>query len=380
MKHLLLFTGVIAGLHLSAQYCTSGGPTSTVDSNVQLVRIVGQGDSIRHVGCPGVLGVQNLTNLSVTVNANSTYQLTIQFGTCNGNYAGAGQVWIDYDQSGSFDQTESVGTWVGTPPVAASIYNVTIPAGAFNGPTRMRVMQREGTSTLPLDPCGAFTWGSVMDFTVVIQGGLDCSAYLGDMESDAIVVPSLPYTTTGDNSYCYGNQNAVYPSADVYYLVLPSPQSYSIRASLCGSAYDTFISAVDPQGNVLAYNDDGAACAPQSDMTIPTAGQDSVYVIVEGWGTSEGAYTLQITEQFVGIDEQQSSPFTLFPNPASDFFLIEGALHTTVEITDVTGKVIRVISDYNGSPISTLDLSEGLYIINVIENGIVATSKIVITK
>lgn len=382
MKHLLLCTALVNCCSLSAQYCASGGPTSTVDSNVQLVRIVGYGglDSIRHVGCPGVPGVQNLTNLDVTLNASSTYQLTVQFGTCNGNYAGAGEVWIDYDQSGSFDITESVGTWIGTPPVPASIYNVTVPAGAFNGATRMRVMQREGAFSTPLDPCGSFVWGSVMDFTVVIQGGLDCSAYPGDDESDAIVVPSLPYTTTGDNSYCYGNQNTVYASDDVYYLVLPSPQSFSIRASLCGSSYDTFISAVDPQGNVLAYNDDGATCAPQSDMTIPTVGEDSVYIIVEGWGTNEGAYTLQITEQFVGIEDYNASPYTLFPNPAQDFFRIEGTNNSTVTVTDVTGNTAQVIENYAGGDISTRNLASGLYFVNVNENGKVFTSKIVITQ
>lgn len=380
MKHLLLVSALAASGSLSSQYCTSGGPSSTVDSNVQLVRIVGQGDSIHHVGCPGVIGVQNLTNLDVTVNASSTYPLTVQFGTCNGNYAGAGEVWIDYDQSGSFDPTESVGTWQGIPPVPANIYNVTIPANAFNGATRMRVMQREGSVPPPLDPCATFTWGSVMDFTVIIQGGLDCSAYLGDTYSDAIQVASLPYTTTGDNSYCYANQNPVYNSADVYYLVFPSPQSFVINASLCGSSYDTFISAVDPQGNVLAYNDDGASCAPQSEMTIPSAGQDSIYIIVEGWGVSEGAYTLQLSEQLVGIEDLGSPSYTLYPNPANEFFIVQGAMDATVEITDVTGKVVQSFDHYSGSQITTVELAPGLYFIRLSENDNSFTTKITIER
>lgn len=382
MKHFLLGAALLTGGNCVAQYCTSGGPTSTVDSNVQLVRIVGvgQGDSIHHVGCPGVIGVQNLTNLSVTLNATSTYQLTVQFGTCNGNYSGAGEIWIDYDQSGSFEQTESVGTWVGIPPVAASIYNVTIPAGAFNGATRMRVMQREGASSTPLDPCASFTWGSVMDFTVIIQGGLDCSAYPGDEESDAINVPAFPYTATGDNSYCYGNQNPVYPSPDVYYLLFPSPLSYAIRATLCGSSFDTFISAIDPQGNVLAYNDDAVACAPQSEILIPTTGEDSVYVIVEGWGLNAGAYTLQLTEQFVGIDDPASSPYSLFPNPAQDYFRINGVTRAVVQITDVTGAVVRVIENYSGTEINTKDYAPGVYFVSVVEDGKTFTDKIVITE
>lgn len=380
MKQPLLVATLFCSALLPAQYCTSGGPTSTVDSNVQLVRIVGQGDSIHRIGCPGVIGVQNLTNLSVTLVANNTYQLSVHFGTCNGNYPGAGEVWIDYDQSNSFDITESVGTWTGTPPVAVSVFNITIPAGAVNGPTRMRVMQREGAMSTPLDPCATFTWGSVMDFTVNIQGGLDCSAYPGDETSDAIVVPALPYTTTGDNSYCYGNHNTVYVSPDVYYLVLPSAQSASIRASLCGSSFDTFISAVDPQGNVLAYNDDATNCAPQSEMVIPTAGEDSVYVIVEGWGNNAGAYTLQLMEQFVGVEEYGQTAYTLYPNPAQEFFTAQGATSATVQIMDVTGAVIDVITDYNGTPVQTGTYAPGIYFVQVTEKGKTFTDKLVIAR
>lgn len=380
MKLLFITSAVLAAGFAHAQYCTSGGPSSTIDSNVQLVRIVGQGDSIRHVGCPGVIGVQNLTNESVTLQAGNTYQLTVHFGTCNGNYSGSGQAWIDYDQSGIFDITESVGTWTGTPPVAPSVFSVFIPLSTQNGPTRMRVTQQEGSANTPLDPCAAFTWGSVMDFTIVVTGGVDCSAYIGDEPSDAILVPGLPYTNNGDNSYCYGNQNIVYPSPDVYYLVFPSPQSYSISASLCGSSFDTFLSAIDPQGNVLAYNDDGATCSPQSEIVIPTAGEDSVYIIVEGWGSFMGAYTLQLSEQIVGIEEGADSDYTLYPNPSSDFFVISGVAQTQLVITDVAGNTIDILPDYNGEKVSTESYAPGVYLLHFEMQGVNVTEKIIVTR
>ncbi len=380
MKSYFLSAGLLLSASSIAQYCTTGGPNSTVDSNVQLVRIVGQGDSIRHIGCPGVLGVQNLTNLSTTLNAGNSYSLSVQFGTCNGNYLGSGEVWIDYDQSGSFDLSESIGTWTGVPPTPISVFNFTVPFSVQNGPTRMRVTQQEGSSTTPLDPCAAFTWGSVMDFTINFTGGVDCSAYIGDDTADPVIVPSLPYTNNGDNSYCYGNQNLVYPSPDVYYLVLPPANSFAIRATLCGSSFDTFLSVIDPQGNVLAYNDDAAACAPQSELIVSTVGVDSLYFIVEGWGTYMGTYTLQLTQDFVGIEEQLSSSHSVFPNPAQGQFVIGGGVVGLVTITDVCGNTVETISAYNGEQISTRDLAAGFYFVHFEQNGINYSEKILITE
>ena len=62
----------------------------------------------------------------------------------------------------------------------------------------MRITQQE-SGTNPLDPCAAFAWGSVMDFSITILNGFDCSAYTGDNLMDAIVAPSLPYSDSGQN-------------------------------------------------------------------------------------------------------------------------------------------------------------------------------------
>lgn len=148
-------------------YC-SGGPTSTADSNVELVNITGEAaTAISHIGCPGVLGAEDLTAQSVTVTIGSGYSIDVTFGSCGGYYGGAGEVWIDWNQDFVFDVGESVGTWSGTPPSLQTL-NFTVPAGAVTGTTRMRVMQQEG-GAIPLNPCGSYTWGSVMDFSVVVQ-------------------------------------------------------------------------------------------------------------------------------------------------------------------------------------------------------------------
>ena len=153
------------------QYCSSGGPSSTFDSNVESVFLQGSNStSINYIGCPGVTGVENQSTLTVDLIADSTYIIDVQFGTCGGNYNSAGEVWIDWNQNTIFESTESIGTWSGTPPTPLSNFTFTVPSIAFSGITGIRVMQYEGGS-LPLDPCASFTWGSVVDFSVNISGG-----------------------------------------------------------------------------------------------------------------------------------------------------------------------------------------------------------------
>jgi hypothetical protein len=365
-KPLALFWVIATTASAFGQYCMNAGPTSTQDSNVQLVQITGASGSINFTGCPGVIGVQDLTSTqSVTLNAGSSYQLTVDFGTCQGNFAGVGQVYIDFNQNTIFESSESVGTWQGTPPVAPSLFNFTVPINAQSGNTRMRVIQREA-GTLPIDPCATFTWGSIMDFSIVITGGVDCSGYDGDTQNDAIPVTSIPFTANGDNSYCYFNQNLVYSSPDIYYRLIPSPSMLEATVSLCGSAFDTFLSVIDPQGNVIAYNDDGS-CGSSSELTFSTVGVDTAFIIVEGWGNQQGNFTLNIDGAFLSLYEQQQNSFVIFPNPVKDNFCLRGLTESgTGTIRNTEGRVIA--EGLEITPDSTIDVNTliaGVYFIEI---------------
>ncbi len=349
-----------------SQYCTNVGPSSTIDSNVESVQLTGASGSISYTGCPGVVGLQDLTFLSTTLNAGANYTLQVEFGTCGNNYAGVGQAWIDFDQSGTFDPSESLGTWQGTPPALPQSFNFTVPVGAQNGATRMRITQQEA-GTLPINPCGTFTWGSVMDFTIVIGNGVDCSGYTGDDTTDPIVVSTLPFVDTNDNSYCYSNQNLVYNSPDVYYQLNPSPMMESVSVSLCGSSFDTFLSVVDGFGNVVAYNDDVSGCGTQSGLTFNTEGLGLVYIIVEGWGNASGGYILEMNANYLNTNELTNETFKIYPNPANNYVEIKDYVGA-VFIYDLTGKLISVAKNYSGGPIDISDLKNGVYQIGIMVN------------
>jgi hypothetical protein len=361
---------------LHSQCITGVGPTSTIDSNVESVTLTGDVGSINYIGCPGVIGVEDQTGLATTLSPNSNYTLNVQFGTCGGNYSGAGEVWIDFNGNQVFEPFESIGTWSGTPPVAMSTFNFTVPSSVTNLPVKMRVMQHEGTSTLPLDPCGSYSWGSVVDFSIYFTGGIDCSTYVGNDESDPKIVSALPYTDNYDNSICYTNNNTVYNSPDVYYLYVPQTSNEIITASLCGSSFDTYISAYDTQGNNLAFNDD--ACGPQSEIEVDLTGIDSVYIIVEGWGTESGAYTLNISENTAGVSKLNSKNINLYPNPTHQSFIIDGAIQAKISIYSLNGDLVKSINNYNGTSININDLPKGIYFIQVLMDKTTITKKLTI--
>lgn len=167
----LLVLALLASFTSHAQYCITGGPSSTADSDIEDVSIVGDNFGISNLAsCPGVSGIDDYTTTdSADVSLGTGYSLNINFGTCGGTYDGVGQAWIDWNQNGTFEASESVGSSqvpASGMPVSAN-FSFVVPATAVLGETRMRVMQWEGGS-LPLNPCGSFTWGAVEDYKIVV--------------------------------------------------------------------------------------------------------------------------------------------------------------------------------------------------------------------
>lgn len=355
-------------------YC-NGGPTQTADSNVESVALAGNTTSINYTGCPGVIGVQNISQ-SADLGGGMSYSMDVQFGTCGGNFAGVGEAWIDFNSNGTYEATESIGTWQGTPPAVMSQFNFTVPPGAIQGPTKMRIAQQE-SGTLPIDPCGTYTWGSMMDFNIEITQGVDCSTYQGDVQSDALVVTTLPYTHNNSNTICYSNQHLIYSSADVYYAYPVQPGDEGIIASLCGSYFDTYMTVTDKYGNLLNANDDHPSCGTSSQCTVNVMGYDTVYVIVEGWGNLTGDYTLNITAtDLVSAFELEDLHSKIYPNPTSGLLnIVSGVQIAELTLRDLSGRIVLQSEALN--EINLLNEPSGIYLLRIdYENGMFETRKI----
>lgn len=364
MTKLLLLPLTFASFFSLSQYCITGGPSSTADSNVESVVLNGTSGSISFIGCPGVIGVQQITNQSVSLGAGNSFTISIEFGTCGGNFSGAGQAWIDFNINGVFEPTESILTWTGTPPSPVTNYNFTVPAGATTGASKLRIIQQEA-GALPLNPCAAFTWGSVMDFNVSIINGVDCSGYVGDDETNPRLVTSFPFTENHSTAVCYSNQNPVYNSPDVYYLLSPLTGVSSLNISTCGSTFDTFLTVTDATGTPIAINDDSPACGQQSEINISTAGHTSLYVIVEGWNTQSGAYTLNIGQGTLSADELSTDNFELYPNPATNSVTFSGNPTGEVSFVNMHGQVVYSEEIEANATIDLAGFAPGLYIVKL---------------
>lgn len=120
---------------------------------------------------------------------------------------------------------------------------------------------------------------------------------LGDTYANPFIVGSLPYTTSGNtNSPCYTNTIGN-SSKDVWYRVILDKCAETMTATLCtGTSYDSYLRIYAADGvTQLALNDD--SCSTQSIISnLTIAGRDTVYVLVEGYSSSVGAYTLTISQ------------------------------------------------------------------------------------
>ncbi|MBD3635919.1 MAG: T9SS type A sorting domain-containing protein [Crocinitomicaceae bacterium] len=365
------FTVVLSGGSGAPGYCTSVGPSSTADSNLQLLDIQGEGGSqINFTGCPGVVGLDDQTAIhSVNLAKGSSYTLQAYFGTCGGNYGGAGEVWIDFNQNGTFEPSESIGSCQGAPPGAQN-FNFTVPLTAIDGTTRMRVVHQESV-TPPLNPCATFTWGSTTDFGIEIGGQIDCSGYVGDDMSDPRIVSSLPFQEDYNNSVCYTNNVPVYNSSDVFYLI--TPQLYGvdyINVSLCGSTIDTYLQVLDTGGNVLHYNDDYGPCAPQSELSLFVGDQDTVFVVVQGWNNQEGDYSISINDgEVVGLTSLEND-ISIYPNPTNGIVHINGlGQDTNVSVIGINGQIVSKHQVNNSAEIDLSDMQPGVYLIEITAAG-----------
>src|SRR5690606_19060536 len=143
----------------SVGYCEAGANYEDDEkiANVTFVDINNNSTSLA--------GYENFTSVSTDVAQGETYT----FSTTLSNYYESDEmmVWIDYNQDGDFDDLgELVLTLIFSS--ASDFGNITIPADATLGTTRMRVRLHysdyEGNTT----PCGNSEYGQVEDYTINI--------------------------------------------------------------------------------------------------------------------------------------------------------------------------------------------------------------------
>ncbi len=136
---------------------------------------------------------------TIDVFYNTTYPVTItQINSSATYYQCDFGVYIDYNHDGDFNDPGEATTAVGpatNPGVGPhASFNITIPATALPGITRLRVVQNETALT---NPCGTYTWGETEDYTINVL----CPNLTGTGAVDQGICSNSSATFTGTPSF-----------------------------------------------------------------------------------------------------------------------------------------------------------------------------------
>ena len=183
-------------------------------------------------------------------------------------------------------------------------------------------------------------------------------------------------TISGDttNATDSGNNS----SNDLWYSFTGNGVEEDITVSLCGSSYDTLLRIFDScTGEQIYFNDD--SCGLQSEITFTSDGTTTYFIMVEGFSSNNGAFTMNISGT-LGIDDNEIENMIIYPNPANDGFvnIVSSEMGDKfVELFDINGRKVLSTS-ISGERLDISSLEAGFYMTRVTINGKSSTSKLII--
>jgi hypothetical protein len=241
---------------------------------------------------------------TTTLTAGSTYTITLTPGTYTSNDFAS---WIDYNQNGILnDGGEKLGETdnMAAAPATTS-FTFTVPVGAYNGTTRLRVREADQGTTQGMDPCTGYSFGETEDYTITIVGGVDPMTYSW-----------TPATFLGATNTASVNATAV-TATTTYIATATSGSGCSDTASVTLSVATTATAA--PSASVPLCEGVGNTLSANA-----TGGQPLSYVWSPGGGTTAtiagdntvGAhtYTVSVTDA-CGNTALGTLNYTVNPNP-----------------------------------------------------------------
>ena len=164
----------------TASYCDAnlGGTCGAVDA-ISLVSIAGT--TLNNTTHPCAV-----TNGSAYVAYPATGSTTATLSSGAGSYsisvttaaASFIALWIDYDQSGTFDATEFTRVALNSPAGMPATGTFTVPANALQGPTKLRIRTRRQQSNgfAATDACTMVPSGGTEDYSITIGAPAACPA------------------------------------------------------------------------------------------------------------------------------------------------------------------------------------------------------------
>ncbi|MBL7719135.1 MAG: T9SS type A sorting domain-containing protein [Flavipsychrobacter sp.] len=405
-KKLLLSLSLLVAVHSAqAQYCTPDYLFGCLlGDNINTFSVTGVNStsiSSLNTSCASAGDYEDFTNDSVSFLQGGAYTVTINSEAANDFV----EVYIDFDDNGSFSSSESVGGMnnMAVSP-ATSTFTLNIPGTAALGPHRMRVVV-SGDSTYPgINPCPwnmgftGYGGGEVHDYVADILGSTTTCDTPTNLTASAInfdgatfnwmavtgatgyqyalnTSPTPPGSGTGTTNTSYGGTGLM--SSTTYYFHLrtacgnnfsswitisfntsacPNPTSITQSAvtgssatiswtglvNVSGYLYTVTTSATPPASGTFTANNTGTVNG-LSPNTLYYAWVRTVCGQADSSNWASDTFTtLPVSVVNVGGDD-----FVLqaYPNPVKHSVHIAAAgkegAVAHIELTDLTGKLIN---------------------------------------
>ncbi len=150
------YWATVSCVPVAAEYCAAG--SNVCDEYISNVAV---GDINNSSDCGNY---EDYTSLSTAMTIGNAYPISVTNGfpyiedQCG--------IWVDWNQDADFFDADEMIAVSGNPGNGPYTASITPPAGALEGPTRMRIRI---TWIGAVSPCGNTTYGEVEDYTVVVE-------------------------------------------------------------------------------------------------------------------------------------------------------------------------------------------------------------------
>lgn len=361
-------------------------------------------------GCAPADAYDDRTTLFTPVDLEKgvSYNVGVKTNSNSNNAA----IWIDFNDDGSFDVSEGVGTGALISGVLEDV-NLNIPLTAAMGVHRMRVIV--AFNETPSDACGTYSWGETHDYLVnIVQvGGFDCSTFTANISGDTDICEggtsmlSATASAAIDNVVWGGGETGadlIVSDAGVYTATVtsvdgcietasfevmnvnPLPTVNGIDVVYNGGGSYTF----SPVGatNATDYTWDfegGGTSNDQSPTRVYAAEGTYLVILTVSNACGEDSTEVTVVYDLTGVDENDLINLKLFPNPADAYInIVNGSSFDMESILVISpiGKVVfnDKVNGYNYQ-LDVTQFTNGLYHVSItLNNGNVVQRKIAVIK